>query len=485
VAACSRAAWQLGVRIGMPLAEATSLAQQDRNSGRKVRFHIEPYNTFEDHKALEELAVWCHQFSPLVGLAEEEPLETLLLDVTGIAPLFGGEQALNQQIETAFLQQHLTVRMGLGNTVGAAWALAHYACRVRETHRPQHVEVRFTHPTSYHSGLLELPVEALRLPPAIVETLTRLGLERVGDLIPLPRNELKARFGTTLLQRLDQALGKQPEVISQVHSPSEFMVEWIFEHPVTQQNVICQVIEQLITRLCFMLLKQDEGSLQLSYRLTRQDLEPVTFEVGCYRPSADANHLWKLTQTQLERLVLRNPVTSIVICATRHARLSQQQKELFDDDSIRRDSLLVASLIDRMAGRLGRQAIVRCVLQSDPQPENAFRYEPLVSGALGAHSVRPQPLKFLLLDRPLHLPVKPVALESVAVASNGSPSRFQYGGEQYTVSRHWGPERIETGWWRQRGVRRDYYRVETMQGFRFWMFRSLRDDRWFLHGAFD
>jgi protein ImuB len=49
----------------------------------------------------------------------------------------------------------------------------------------------------------------------------------------------------------------------------------------------------------------------------------------------------------------------------------------------------------------------------------------------------------------------------------------------------WGPERIETGWWRGQAVGRDYYRVETTDGRRFWIFRNLEDNRWFLHGVFD
>ena len=467
VVACSRAAWRLGVRVEMPMSEATALGNQ---------FHTEPHDPFEDRKTLEEIAVWCHRFSPLVGLAEENPVETLLLDVTGIAPLFGGEQAMNQQIESTFLQQHLMVRIGLGDTVGAAWALAHYF--------PASFDSPLPELPSAWSGLLELPIEALRLPPAIAETLNRLGLHRIGDLLPLPRNELKARFGTILLQRLDQTLGEQPEIISRIHSPTDFLVEWLFEHPVAQQNVIQQVIQQLIERLCFLLLKQDTGSLQLSYRLTCQDSKPVLLEVGCYRPSADASHLWKLTETQLERLVLRDSVTSISLCSVRHDRLSRRQKELFGDDHIRQDSPLMAALIDRMSSRLGRQAIVRCVLQSDAQPEKAFRYEPLVGGSVSRrkHSSRSP---FSLLDRPLHLLAKPVALESCGVAADGSPSLFQYGGEQYAVSRYWGPERIETGWWRQRGIQRDYYRVETSEGFRLWIFRSLREGCWFLQGAFE
>ena len=458
----------------MPLSESMALGNQyddsSRSASKRTPFHIDSHDPFEDRKTLEEIAAWCHRFSPLVGLAEEDPVETLLLDVTGIAPLFGGEQAMNQQIETTFLQQHLTVRIGLGETVGAAWALAHYSSELPE--------LRFA-----CSGLLELPIEALRLPPAMVEVLNRLGLQYIGDLVPLPRDELKARFGAILLQRLNQALGQQAEVIPQIHAPADFTTEWIFEHPVTQQRVIHEVIKQLIERLCFLLLKQDNGSLQLHYRLTCQDNQPVTFEVGCYRPSADAGHLWKLTEAQLERIVLRHPITSISICSTRHDRLRRQQKELFADDHIRQDSPLVASLIDRMAGRLGRQAIVRGVLQSDPQPEKAYRYEPLVGGSTSRKRTSNRSF-FSLLDRPLHLFAKPVALENYTVASNGSLSRFQIASEQYVVSRHWGPERIETGWWRQRGVRRDYYRIETTQGCRFWIFRSLRDECWFLHGAF-
>jgi len=53
------------------------------------------------------------------------------------------------------------------------------------------------------------------------------------------------------------------------------------------------------------------------------------------------------------------------------------------------------------------------------------------------------------------------------------------------IVRTWGPERIQTGWWRGRWVARDYYRVETTSGERFWLFRRLSDGQWFLHGTFE
>ena len=48
-----------------------------------------------------------------------------------------------------------------------------------------------------------------------------------------------------------------------------------------------------------------------------------------------------------------------------------------------------------------------------------------------------------------------------------------------------GPERIESGWWDGRDVRRDYYVARTAGGVRLWVFRERRaDGRWFMHGVF-
>jgi protein ImuB len=68
---------------------------------------------------------------------------------------------------------------------------------------------------------------------------------------------------------------------------------------------------------------------------------------------------------------------------------------------------------------------------------------------------------------------------------DGPPLRFSARAREHRIAATWGPERIETGWWRGRPVGRDYYCVETQSGRRFWLFRRLRDDKWFLHGTFE
>src|SRR5262249_38542822 len=96
------------------------------------------------------------------------------------------------------------------------------------------------------------------------------------------------------------------------------------------------------------------------------------------------------------------------------------------------------------------------------------------------------------LLRPPCLKPRPVALSAVPSRSqtesrsqpppgntnapNGPPRRFRWQGQDHAIARFWGPERIETGWWRGRDIRRDYYLVETTTGQRFWLFQNLDED---------
>ena len=75
---------------------------------------------------------WAGKFSPWVA---EEPPASLVVDLTGCAHLFGGEAALLAEVEQDCAGLGLTVRAGVADTRGAAWALARYAGRVGEPNR--------------------------------------------------------------------------------------------------------------------------------------------------------------------------------------------------------------------------------------------------------------------------------------------------------------------------------------------------------------
>jgi protein ImuB len=194
-------------------------------------------------------------------------------------------------------------------------------------------------------------------------------------------------------------------------------------------------------------------------------------------------------------------VENITVTVLAALPLAERQQELFTDDPSAANPAELARLIDRLAGRLGHRGVVRPRLVHDAQPEFAVRYEPLVGTDdpiaapwTGKQSSRSRKTRakpgargwshFQPLDRPLVLLPRPSPIRVIGLLPDGPPAQFVYRGQAHRVACHWGPERIETGWWRGEGTRRDYWRTETASGARYWLFRRLRDLTWFLHGVF-
>ena len=154
----------------------------------------------------------------------------------------------------------------------------------------------------------------------------------------------------------------------------------------------------------------------------------------------------------------------------------------------------VSSLLDRLSNRLGATAVVHAVLVPEAQPELAVRHEPCVlaegrglraegqKGLSWPLALSPQPSAQV---RPLRLFAPPQRIEATLDGPEGAPLQFCWDRRDHRVIRSWGPERIETGWWRDAPICRDYFRVETQTGQHFWLFRCFDQAAWFLHGAFD
>jgi protein ImuB len=522
------------VQIGMPTAEAMAILAQIKHDHPvtcpsilpEQRNSIELYDPLADRKALQQLAQWCHRYSPTAGLEEAEAPETLLLDATNLAPLYGSEEVFVQQVMQGFSRLGLEARAALAATIGAAWALAHYSgegepSTIKATGSAggpclRH-ETNFRESTGgaggfYHAALAPLPIAALRLPGDLLETLTNLGATFVGDLLALPREQLRSRFGPLLLTRIDQALGSAREVFATVDPPEEFVVEQLFEFPLSNRETLRYVVEKLLERLAWMLSRRCAGALRVACRFDCEGGAAAEFEVGLFQPTANPRHLLEIVELEMERLRLPAAAIAASLRAVRHAPLTQRQGVLFDQERNLESSLQLAALVNRLAGRLGRGAVVRCRLQRDAQPELAYVEDPLVDnppplkgGARGGISGVSKPSLARIkrakkpssspqgrgvsnlapLDRPLYLLRRPAPLETLSsVIPDGPPVQFRRDGQLHVVARHWGPERIETGWWRGQSAWRDYYRVETSEGRRFWLFRRRRDGRWFLHGMF-
>lgn len=141
----------------------------------------------------------------------------VLVDLRGCTYPFGDEAGLLADVGARCAALGLTVRMGLGDTPGLAWALArhgagHALAPVSDGPMPPQGVV--APPGTARAALDPLPVAALRLPPEVLALLAGLGLRRIGDLADLPRAAVARRFGPELVLRLDQALGRTAEPLA-------------------------------------------------------------------------------------------------------------------------------------------------------------------------------------------------------------------------------------------------------------------------------
>jgi protein ImuB len=444
------------------------------------------------------------RFSPSVGIESSPPAESLLLDITGVAHLFGGEAGLVETILRELGAKRLRVQAAVADTIGAAWAVAHFS-RMKEEGRLR-LRTAFILPPSSFSlippgqtlpALRPLPVEALRLPRAVAALLRELGIRRIEQLEALPRRELLPRFGPGLLEHWDRAVGRLDEPLPLYRPGLRFAAGWSPEVPIARREVIEAGLAKLAGHLSEMLRRAGRGAVQLECRLECTAGDPLEVSVGLFHPTAWAEHLVQLLAVRLERLRIAGPVRHVRLAAPATAPLEPRPQELFSAGLPRRHLWDLAGLVDRLSNRLGQHAVVRVRLVPDAQPEMAYRYVPLVKRRRlrlrNGEDAKPQ------AARPLRLLTTPLLLP------NGLPPLLWFFGHAQRIAKTWGPERIETGWWRgQAGtighqpgtvaqrwsalvgmVRRDYYRVETSTGRRFWIFRNLRDGRWFLHGVFE
>jgi protein ImuB len=469
VAFCSRSAAAEGVTPGMPVAEAKGLLQSRRGDRAP---HFEPHQPVADRQALEQLAEWCRQFSPLVGFDDADVPEGLLLDIAGCEHLFDGEQRLAERLQARLRREGYAPRMALADTLGAAWALARYA------EKPLTIV-----PAGCHRELIRpLPVEALRLPAVLTARLLELDLRQIGQLQDLPRSTLPSRFGSEVLLRLDQALGHVPETIHPVRPTEPLVAGWSSEEPLDDRHSLTFVVRELLQRLLRPLAARGEGVLALECRLDCGG-ETVSLPVRLLGATVSLRRLDELFQLQLQQLRLPGPVSSLQLTATHTALVESRQAELFEREErdARRE---LARLIERLSSRLGAETVCRPQLVADAQPEHASRLvaclNPRETREGPEVETQPAPAQC----RPLRLLEQPAAIRVLSIFPEGPPLRFEWD-RAYVVAHFWGPERIATGWWRSPHVQRDYYRVETEEGRRFWLFRETQTGDWHLHGVFD
>lgn len=460
IAAVNAAAQVAGIAPGQPLADARALRPGLKTVEADPRC---------DLLALAALADWCGRYTPWTAVDQmgEDGAGGLWLDVTGCAHLFGGEEALLCDLLERMGGHGFAARAGLADTPGAAWAAARFLgggdgwAVVPEGAARQ--------------LLAGLPLTALRLPAAVIETLRRLGLRCIGDLLALPRAPLAARFGDIVGRRLDQLLGRSAEPISPRRPVRPYFARLAFAEPIGRDSDIAAGLRHLLDILSAHLRHDHKGVRRLDLALFRIDGVAIRTAIGTGRAVRDPAHLARLFAETLSKLEVGFGVEVMTLTASAVEPLAAEQGELV----ARRQAGDFDLLVDRLGNRLGCDRLRRGAPHAAHLPERAVR----PTAALG-------PMKDTIWPsgpRPLRLLTRPEPVEAVLEAGE-VPTVFRWRRHRHRVIRADGPERVAAEWWRAAtppppNAVRDYWRIEDGDGRRFWLFREGRGG-WYMHGLF-
>ena len=416
-----------------------------------------PANPVQDRAFLHALRRWATRYCPWVGIEDEDGL---VMDITGSAHLVGGEAAMIADLRARLGRAGLTVRLGLADTRGAAWALAHFAEGMALPGEPL-------------DALRPLPVAALRLEEQINISLQRLGLRTIGDLVRTPRPSLARRFGADLLMRLDQALGQQPESVKPLSDPPHYGVRLTLPEPIGLCDDVMAGAGRLLDRLCEKLTTQETGARVLRLTLRRVDQDCRSVDLRLARPLRDPGRILPLFARGVAEIDSGFGIDQLRLEAVEVEPLPMQQaSHVVSDQKERLDDL-----ITRIGTRIGLENIRRFLPADSHIPERSFHVTPAAASEPEGNwnGTRPRPLRIF--------PPEPIA-----GTGPQPPRNFRWRRMPLSVARSTGPERIAPEWWLedegwQSGLR-DYWHVETRQGRRLWLFHTPQTPGWFVQGEF-
>ncbi|WP_331459643.1 DinB/UmuC family translesion DNA polymerase [Paracoccus liaowanqingii] len=248
--------------------------------------------------------------------------------------------------------------------------------------------------------------------------------------------------------------------------------------PIGRHADVMAGLARLLDPLCAQLVARGMGARRLQLDLHRVDHSTLHVQIGLARPMRDPARIAALFSAKVAEVDAGFGIEALRLSAPVTEPLAPEQITTQGGSPARDD---MADLISRLGNRIGFEGVQRLHPAPSLTPERTFRLAP----AAGAPDPDPCPVP------PRPVPPRPIAIfppEPVLGAFGHPPASFRWRRTRYTTLRATGPERIAPEWWLEdpawQGGLRNYWRIETAEGPRLWMFHTPRRDHWSVQGEF-
>lgn len=434
--AINPAARALGLRPGMPLAAAQALGGG---------FAMVEHDPRDAERWRQFLAAWAYRFSSMVST---DLPHSIVLEVGHSLQLFGPwprlEAQMREELKLLGFRHHL---VAAPNPYAArVLANVHDGLAVGEN--------------TLINALGQLPVERAGLQPDVARSLSRMGLRKLRQVFALPRDAINRRFPRDVLQHLDRLRGEEAP-LGWYQPPDVFEGRIEFEHEVESSQALLFPLRRLTADLAAFLAGRDGGVQRFTVVLEHDcsidsGMAHSKVEVGLLSAERAPAMLFELARGRIEQAQVPAPVRGMQLIARELPPFVPAERDLFDPRP--QQAVPWTQLRERLRARLGDASVESVGWMPEHRPERVVTGEqPLPRTATVPALLRPG----WLLPQPM--PLRDRVQRVLA-----------------------GPERIESGWWDDEDVRRDYYLIETAQGQRAWAFRVAGEQAgpFMLHGWF-
>jgi protein ImuB len=279
----------------------------------------------------------------------------------------------------------------------------------------------------------------------------------------LPRDGFARRVGRSYLHELDRAFGRSVDLRAEFKAPQVWSSIAELGQESVDSAILIEAVEQLLHELCAELNRRQAVVAELELEFLHLHRPPTVERFDLREPTLDRDRLLQLIEDRLERSVLPVPAVALRMKSGVFRPLERNNADLFETKPLAERA---HALLERLQGRFGGEAVYGLRAVAEHRPEKAWAKLRDCDG----RPARSDSRAFGIADeaRPLWLLQKPVAIEP----------------REDSLELISGPERIESGWWDEQDVARDYYTAKNGRGQRLWVFRDHRTRSWFLHGLF-
>ncbi len=265
----------------------------------------------------------------------------------------------------------------------------------------------------------------------------------------------------------------QPEPVSPEPEAPHYGVRLTLPEPIGLVSDVQAGLARLLDRLCATLAANHHGARRVRLEMRRVDRGVVTAEIRLARPMNDAPRMAALFADAVQDIDAGFGIDQLRLSAPATEPLAPRQMDA--PHQVGADKL--TDLVTRLGNRLGFDAVQRMLPAESHIPEKSFLIVP-AAYAEAAPDWPPHPERPLLIFPP----------EPIDAGGAEPPARFRWRRMSFTTARATGPERIAPEWWLDdpgwRSGLRDYWKVETREGRRLWLFHTPQSPVWCVQGEF-